>query len=60
MQVSEANPMVGIDGRTELLRALAGALCDSPEFFGADARPGNIVGTYVLDVIQRNYRTTLL
>ena len=45
MQVSEANPMVGIDGRTELLRALAGALRDSPQFFGADARPGNIVGT---------------
>ena len=44
MQVSESNPMAGIDGRASLLFNLASALVDSPEYFGQDGRPGNIVG----------------
>ncbi|KAF5324989.1 hypothetical protein D9619_009556 [Psilocybe cf. subviscida] len=43
MQVSEANPMVGIEGRTSLLVNLSKALKASPQFFGADGRPGNVV-----------------
>lgn len=46
MQVSEANPMVGIDGRTSLLQNLSEALKASPQYFGANARPGNLVGTH--------------
>ncbi|KAF8148439.1 hypothetical protein B0H34DRAFT_668631 [Crassisporium funariophilum] len=43
MQVSESNPMVGIEGRTSLLFNLSKALKSSPHFFGSDGRPGNIV-----------------
>jgi len=44
MQVSESNPMVGIEGRTSLLFNLGKALKASPEFFGEDGRPGNLIG----------------
>jgi hypothetical protein len=47
MQVSDANPMVGIEGRASLLSNLALALKSSPEFFGEDARPGNLIGTSI-------------
>ncbi|KAF8552274.1 DUF1688-domain-containing protein [Imleria badia] len=43
MQVTEANPMVGLDGRTELLVRLSAALASNPQFFGEDARPGNML-----------------
>ncbi|KAF9036315.1 hypothetical protein BJ165DRAFT_1507892 [Panaeolus papilionaceus] len=43
MQVSESNPMDGIDGRASLLFGLSKALTASPQFFGADGRPGNLV-----------------
>ena len=44
MQVSDSNPMVGLEGRTSLLSNLASALRANPVFFGDDARPGNIIG----------------
>jgi hypothetical protein len=44
MQVSEANPMVGIGGRSSLLFNLSKALRASPQFFGQDGRPGNLIG----------------
>ncbi|PPQ86185.1 hypothetical protein CVT25_006928 [Psilocybe cyanescens] len=43
MQVSDSNPMVGIEGRASLLSNLGKALKASPEFFGTDGRPGNII-----------------
>lgn len=46
MQVSESNPMVGIEGRTSLLVNLGMALKANAQFFGADGRPGNIVGKH--------------
>lgn len=36
--------MVGLEGRTSLLVNLSKALSSNSEFFGHDARPGNIVG----------------
>ena len=45
MQVSESNPMVGIEGRTSLLFNLGKALKANTQSFGTDGRPGNIVGT---------------
>ena len=45
MQVSESNPMVGIEGRTSLLFHLSKALKANTQFFGIDGRPGNIIGT---------------
>lgn len=36
--------MVGLEGRTSLLINLSKALSLNSEFFGPDARPGNIIG----------------
>ena len=43
MQVSEANPMSGLEGRAGLLMRLATSL-QNPELFGQDSRPGNMIG----------------
>ncbi|RPD55509.1 DUF1688-domain-containing protein [Lentinus tigrinus ALCF2SS1-7] len=43
MQVTDANPMVGLEGRSSLLVNLANALKSSPTYFGSSARPGHIV-----------------
>lgn len=40
LQVTEANPMNGLEGRTNLLLRLADALRGNPEMFTDDARPG--------------------
>jgi len=42
-QVSEANPLVGIEGRVHLLQALGKALTERSDVFGPDARLGNLV-----------------
>lgn len=41
-QVSERNPMVGLEGRFSLLKALAHALRADPELFAPIARPGHL------------------
>jgi Protein of unknown function (DUF1688) len=41
-QISPANPLVGLDGRVELLRRLGAALADQPATFGEAARPGGL------------------
>lgn len=47
-QVSEKNPLVGLDGRAGLLRSLGGALRAKPEYFGAEnPRVGNLVDALV-------------
>lgn len=43
MQVSETNPMSGLEGRAGLLIRLACAL-QNTEIFGVDGRPGNMIG----------------
>lgn len=43
LQVTEKNPIAGLEGRTSLLIRLAEAL-ENKTFFGADARPGNMLG----------------
>ena len=42
LQVTEENPLVGMEGRAELLNNLSWAL-KNQEFFGVDARPGNML-----------------
>ncbi|ODV83796.1 hypothetical protein CANARDRAFT_9356 [[Candida] arabinofermentans NRRL YB-2248] len=42
-QISESNPMAGLDGRIQLMRKLGSALTTNKEIFGEDGRPGNIV-----------------
>ena len=53
-QVSESNPLVGLDGRAILLRRLGEVLQEQPEVFGEEYRPGGlfdlIVGTAGPDV----------
>lgn len=44
MQVSEANPMSGLEGRTGLLIRLCSSL-QNTELFGVDGRPGAMIGT---------------
>jgi hypothetical protein len=43
MQHSDQNPLAGIEGRTGLLVRLSQAL-NNQDFFGVDARPGNMLG----------------
>ncbi|KAI9732010.1 MAG: hypothetical protein M1834_004461 [Cirrosporium novae-zelandiae] len=42
LQVSERNPITGLEGRTGLLQRLGAAL-NNQELFGVDARPGNML-----------------
>lgn len=44
--------MVGLEGRTSLLVNLSKALSSHSEFFGSDARPGNIVGEGIPNLSQ--------
>ncbi|WP_374663554.1 URC4/urg3 family protein [Ramlibacter sp.] len=41
-QAGPGNPLVGLDGRTRLLRRLGEALAEQPEVFGAEGRPGGL------------------
>ena len=47
LQASDANPVAGLEGRAGLLSRLADAL-NNQEFFGVDARPGNMLGMSLL------------
>jgi hypothetical protein len=47
LQVSKTNPLAGLEGRANLLIRLANAL-NNPTLFGADARPGNMLGTNLI------------
>jgi hypothetical protein len=41
-QVSDSNPLVGLEGRAHLLRRLGKALAEQPEVFASPARPGSL------------------
>jgi Protein of unknown function (DUF1688) len=47
-QVTDANPLVGLDGRVSLLQRLGKALAEQPEVFGSPARVGNLYGFMLL------------
>lgn len=44
-QVTDKNPMLGVESRANLLRSLGKSLLSHPEVFGQEGRPGNVVGT---------------
>ncbi|BBY47253.1 hypothetical protein MARA_07210 [Mycolicibacterium arabiense] len=46
-QADASNPLVGLDGRVEVLRRLGDALADRPDVFGSPARPGGMAGALV-------------
>lgn len=43
LQVSDSNPLAGLEGRAGLLSSLAEAL-HNPDYFGSSQRPGNMLG----------------
>jgi len=43
-QVSDSNPILGIESRADLLRGLGRSLLAQSEVFGPEGRPGNLVG----------------
>lgn len=43
LQVTEQNPITGLEGRSNLLIRLSKAL-GNRQYFGDDARPGNLIG----------------
>lgn len=58
-QVTEANPLVGLEGRFQLLRQLGFSLSAAPELFGAtQPRPGGLVD-YLVAQAQANQLSAL-
>lgn len=53
-QVSASNPLVGLEGRAELMRRLGAVLAAQPEVFGSPARPGGL-----FDHLTRGGRKTI-
>jgi len=43
-QITENNPMLGVEARANLLRSLGSSLLAHPDVFGTEGRPGNVVG----------------
>lgn len=55
-QVSEQNPILGIDSRAALLRSLGQSLLENPDIFGEQGRPGNLVGKIASQIAQHLIR----
>ena len=52
-QVSQANPLIGIEGRLALLQRLGKALVEIPQMFGkVNPRPGNLVNYLLNDLVN--------
>ena len=47
LQVTDSNPMLGVESRANLLRALGRSLLAHPDIFGENGRPGNAVGKHI-------------
>jgi len=61
LQVTDKNPIAGLEGRTELLIKLSEAM-KNHTYFGADGRPGNMLGMFTIDVNEsytNNWKTIL-
>jgi hypothetical protein len=48
-QLGTDNPLVGFEGRVDLLRRLGAALADQPAVFGSSGRPGGLYDLLVAD-----------
>ena len=51
LQVNESNPIVGLDGRIGLMSRLGNAL-ENAGLFGADGRPGKMIGKWIDPALQ--------
>lgn len=47
LQVTDDNPIDGLQGRTSLLIRLGDALQSNQSIFGPETRPGNMLGTFI-------------
>lgn len=58
LQISDANPLVGLDGRLGLLRRLGQAVADRPDVFGRrdTPRPGGLFDTLVSEASGQSIR----
>lgn len=54
MQVTEQNPMAGLEGRANLLSNLSNALSKNAIYFGDEGRPGNLVDYLESQSIEAN------
>jgi hypothetical protein len=45
-QISEGNPILGLESRADLLRSLGKSLLAQSNVFGDKGRPGNVVGSW--------------
>lgn len=53
-QVSSENPLVGLEGRSNLLQKLGHTIEQSPDLFGTSPRPGNLVDYLIRHSDQGN------
>jgi hypothetical protein len=51
-QLGPDNPLVGFDGRVDLLRRLGAALAEQPAVFGTPGRPGGLFDLLVTDPVE--------
>src|SRR5262249_5220902 len=58
LQISDANPLVGLDGRLGLLHRLGQAVADRPDLFGRrdTPRPGGLFDTLVAEAGGKSIR----
>lgn len=47
LQVDDANPMIGVAARADILRKLGESLVNLKDIFGPTGRPGNLVGKFI-------------
>lgn len=48
-QISESNPILGLESRADLLRSLGKSLLAQSNVFGKEGRPGNVVGIFTFN-----------
>ncbi|KAF3385907.1 hypothetical protein DPV78_012521 [Talaromyces pinophilus] len=58
-QVSDENPILGIDSRAALLRSLGESLLQYPDAFGEEGRPGNLVD-YMIKTAENSLELNVL
>ena len=47
LQVDDANPMIGVAARADILRKLGESMLNLKDIFGPTGRPGNLVGEFI-------------
>jgi hypothetical protein len=55
LQVTDSNPMLGVESRANLLRSLGKSLIAHADVFGAEGRPGNVVGKAASHPVETIY-----